>query len=221
MEVQLDDAKHEGKSSGISLESTSKHFHAVEVAMAKQTLKELKDLDFHAILSSERGEKLEKVLKVLIADAESQGIIPSELINLQEHLKVMKNEHESASKDLTEYNSFSSRKLKIMAQLKKDAAEARELETLQVELEIARNAREELLKQLEEIDNIIKDVQKAQADNLDDVEDLISRMGQKSQKLQEMKIEEETWQLRKTEANRMLERVEEDWIKVKLMFPDD
>uniref|UniRef100_A0A803ND09 DUF569 domain-containing protein n=1 Tax=Chenopodium quinoa TaxID=63459 RepID=A0A803ND09_CHEQI len=186
LEDELNDTKGTGATSA---KSNSEHIHQVEVEMAKKTLKELKDLDFHTILTSQRGEKLEKVVKVLIADAKSQGRIPGDLINLQGQLK--------------------------------DAAQARELETLQGELQTARNAKEELVKQLEEVENIITDLEKAQADNLADAEELISRMGQKSQKLEEMKNEEGAWQVRRTEANRMLERVEEDWVKIKTMFLAD
>ncbi|XP_021762309.1 uncharacterized protein LOC110727078 [Chenopodium quinoa] len=218
LEDELNDTKGTGATSA---KSNSEHIHQVEVEMAKKTLKELKDLDFHTILTSQRGEKLEKVVKVLIADAKSQGRIPGDLINLQGQLKVMQNEHVSASQNLIKYNSFSTRKSEIMAELKRDAAQARELETLQGELQTARNAKEELVKQLEEVENIITDLEKAQADNLADAEELISRMGQKSQKLEEMKNEEGAWQVRRTEANRMLERVEEDWVKIKTMFLAD
>ncbi|XP_021740064.1 uncharacterized protein LOC110706449 [Chenopodium quinoa] len=182
LEDELNDTKGTGATSA---KSNSEHIHQVEVEMAKKTLKELKDLDFHTILTSQRGEKLEKVVKVLIADAKSQGRIPGDLINLQGQLKVMQNEHVSG------------------------------------ELQTARNAKEELVKQLEEVENIITDLEKAQADNLADAEELISRMGQKSQKLEEMKNEEGAWQVRRTEANRMLERVEEDWVKIKTMFLAD
>jgi len=209
LEDELDDTKGAGR------------IHQVEVELAKKTIKELKDLDFHTILTSQRGEKLEKVVKLLIADAKSQGRFPGELINLQGQLKVMQNEHASASQDLIKYTSFSTRKVEIMAELKRDAAQARELETLQGELQTARNAKEELVKQLEEVESIIMDLEKAQADNSADAEELISRMGQKSQKLEEMKNKEGAWQKRRTEANRMLERVEEDWVKIKTMFLAD
>ncbi|XP_021771092.1 uncharacterized protein LOC110735217 [Chenopodium quinoa] len=201
--------------------SNSEHIHQVEVEMAKKTLKELKDLDFHTILTSQRGEKLERVVKVFIADAKSQGRIPGDLINLLGQLKVMQNEHISATQDLIKYTRFSTRKSEIMAELKRDAAQARELETFQDELQTARNAKDELVKQLEEVENIIMDLEKAQADNSADAEELISRMGQKSQKLEEMRKEERTWQVRRTEASRMLERVEEDWVKIKTMFLAD
>lgn len=230
----LNDDLHSPKSQGASpdtvsgygQESTSdesEHMHQIEVTMAKKTFKELKDLDFHTILSSNRDKKLEKVIKVLIADAQmsSQGDDPSDLLHLQEKLELMKSEHDSASQDLIEYTNFSTQRVKLMAELKKDAAQARELETLQVELGTLRAQRKELVKQLEDIEHIIKDLETTQANNLEEVEELISRMGQKSHKLEEMKVEEETWQVKITEANRMLERVEEEWEKIKTMFLDD
>ncbi|KMT17145.1 hypothetical protein BVRB_2g040570 isoform A [Beta vulgaris subsp. vulgaris] len=230
----LNDDLHNPKSQGASpdtvsgygQESTSdesEHMHQIEVTMAKKTFKELKDLDFHTILSSNRDKKLEKVIKVLIADAQmsSQGDVPSDLLHLQEKLELMKSEHDSASQDLIEYTNFSTQRVKLMAELKKDAAQARELETLQVELGTLRAQRKELVKQLEDIEHIIKDLETTQANNLEEVEELISRMGQKSHKLEEMKVEEETWQVKITEANRMLERVEEEWEKIKTMFLDD
>lgn len=227
LEDEFDDTKSEETSSatvsGCSLTASSEHIQPEEVTMAKQTLNEVKDMEFRTILSSERGESLEKAVKVLIVDAKmsSQDRILSDLLILQEQLKAMKNEHDSASQDLVRYNTFSTRRLKITAELREDAAKARELEAFQVQLETARNIREELLKQLDEVDDIIREAEQSQADNAAEVEELILRMGQKSQILEEMKCEEESWQVRKTEANRMLERVEEEWVKVKTMFPDD
>ncbi|KAL2898445.1 Laminin subunit beta-4 [Bienertia sinuspersici] len=216
--ASLDDDRDGADSERTSSATSDEHIHPIEVTMAKQTLKELEDMDFHTIQSSGRGEKFEKALKVLIADSK----MPSQdLLDLQEKLKKMKNEHASASQELVEYSNFSTTRLKITSELKKDAAKARELETFQAELHSKRTKREDLLKQLEEIDTIIKDVEKAQADNLADVEELISGMGQKSQKLEEMKHEEEAWQVRITEAYRMLERSEEEWEMVKTMFPDE
>uniref|UniRef100_A0A803ML47 DUF569 domain-containing protein n=1 Tax=Chenopodium quinoa TaxID=63459 RepID=A0A803ML47_CHEQI len=209
-----------------SVQSAFEDVQTLEVKRAKQTFEQLKNAEFCTILSLGQDKKLEKAVDVLIADAKSigRGKIPSKLVNIQEQLKSMKNDHELASQILVEHSTFSTKRLEIRDELKKDAAKARELQDLEVNVNNtivdARAKREELLKQLEETENAIKKVEKARSDSMVEVEELISRIEQKSEGLKEMESKEKSWRVRKNEAERLLERVEKDWGKVKNSFSD-
>lgn len=220
----LDDPKEESTKADAE---TPSHPHPLEVNMAKQTLKELTNMDLNNILSSGRDKKLENAINILIADAKtslSKPQTPNNLADLLDRLKSMKTDHDSASQDLVECTTFGARRLEAKAELKKDAAKAHELETLEVGftnmLVTARAKREELLRQLEEVENSIKAAERAQADNAVEIEALISRIGMKSEGLREMEKEEKTLQVRRFEAERTLERVEEEWVQVKTLFLD-
>lgn len=219
------DTKSDVDSRRSSMDSTSRP-HSLDVKMAKQILKELKNMNFSDILSTEREKKLEKAVNILVSDAKTStlGQVPKDLIYLQDRLKSMKNDHESAAQDLVECTTFSTRKIETRAELKKDAAKAHELEYMEVGftnmLATSRAKREELLRQLEEIDNSIRAAERAQADNAVEIEELISRIGERSESLREMEKQEKTLQARKVEAERTLERVEEEWVQVKSLFQD-
>jgi len=220
-----EDAKSDADSEHSSKGSTSRP-HPLDVKMAKQILKELKNMDFADILSSGRDKKLEKAVNILVADANMStlGQVPKDLAYLQDRLKSMRNDHESASQDLVECNNFSIRRLEVKTELKQAAAKAHELETMEVGftnmLATAKAKREELLRQLEEVENSIRAAERAQADNAVGIEELISRIGEKSESLREMERQDKSWQGRKVEAERTLERVEEEWVQVKSSFQD-
>ncbi|KAL2898443.1 ATP synthase subunit b 1 [Bienertia sinuspersici] len=203
------DTNEEVMSSETSFEVTPHHPHQLEVKMAKQTLKELKSMSFETLLSSGRDKKMDKSINILIADAKAkhQGQVPKNLANLQNQLKSMRNDRDFANHELSEYTSFSTRRVEIKAQLKKDAAKAHELETLEDGfsnmLANARAKRDELLRQLEEVESSIKAAERDQADNGVQIEELIARIGEKSQSLREMERAEKSWQERKVEAERL------------------
>ncbi|KAK9698424.1 hypothetical protein RND81_08G103300 [Saponaria officinalis] len=200
--------------------------HLLEVKMAKHTLKELKDLDYETVLSLGKEKKLAEAVNVLIADVtmSGSGQVPRELETLGDRLKSMRQDHDSATQDIEEYTTFSIRRLEMKGELKKDATKAHELEAVEVGLSNtlmnARAKRVELLKQLEEVENTIKDTEKAQADNALEIDEIVSRIGEKSESLREMERKEKSWQVRKVEAERKLESVEEGWAKMQCLFED-
>ncbi|KAJ8430397.1 hypothetical protein Cgig2_000229 [Carnegiea gigantea] len=222
---EVEDTKSEVDSEHFSGDSASRP-HPLDVKMAKLILKELKNMDFGDILSSGRDKKLDKAVNILVADANMStvGQVPKDLAYLQDRLKSMRNDHESASQDIAECTNFSIRKLEVKAELKKAAAKAHELETMEVGftnmLATAKAKREELLRQLEEVENSIRAAERAQADNAVEIEELISRIGEKSESLREMERRDKSWQARRVEAERTLERVEEEWVQVKSSFQD-
>uniref|UniRef100_A0A803LSV9 DUF569 domain-containing protein n=1 Tax=Chenopodium quinoa TaxID=63459 RepID=A0A803LSV9_CHEQI len=211
-----------------SVEYASNHHpHQLEVKMAKQTLKELNNMDFETVLSSGRDKKMDKSISILIADAKvsyRDQTILKDLTNLRNKLKSMRNDRELACQELNEYTTFCTRRLEVKAELKKDAAKAHELETIEdgfsKMLATARAKRDNILKQLEEVDSRIKAAEKTQADNAVDIEELISRIGENSQSLREMEKNEKSWQAKKVEAENKLESVEEEWKKMKSLLQD-
>ncbi|XP_021856057.1 uncharacterized protein [Spinacia oleracea] len=219
-------ATNVNKSDIVSVQSTSGCVQPLQVKRFKHTFDQMKSLEFRTLLSLGQDKKLENVVTVLIADAKSigQGKFTSKLVNIQEQLKSMKNYHESASQVLIEYSTFSTRRLKIRDELKKDAVKAREVEKVEVKVNntIAdvRAKREQLMKQLEDTENAIKDVKKAQADIVLEVDKLISRIEQKGEGLKDMESKERSWRARKIEAERLVDRVEKDWGKVKTTFSE-
>ncbi|KAL9239957.1 hypothetical protein vseg_014227 [Gypsophila vaccaria] len=224
-----DDDEHDTESEAESepmAEPTLHRPHLLEVKMAKHTLKELKDLDYETVLSLGKEKKLIEAVNVLITDAKMSGSgqVPTELETLEDHLKSMRQDHDSASQDIEEYTTFSIRRLEVKGELKKDATKAHELEALEVGLSNtlvdAKAKRDELLKQLEEVENTIKATEKAQADNALKIDEIVSRIGEKSESLREMERNEKSWQARKVEAERKLERVEGDWAKMQSLFED-
>ncbi|XP_010667541.1 uncharacterized protein LOC104884564 [Beta vulgaris subsp. vulgaris] len=222
LKSNLDDTLNINKVNGTHTDRVSEY--SVQRAN-KQTFDQLKIKDFHTILSLGRDNELEKAVNVLIIDAKSKGRgkVPSKLVEVQEKLKSMKKNHESASKNSVEYSKFSTRRSEIRDKLKKDAAQARELETVEINLSNtileAKAKKEELLKQLEKTESAIKDVEKARSGNMAIVEELISRIEKKSKGFKEMESKEKSWRMRKNEAERMLQRIEKDWEIVKSRFP--
>ncbi|XP_021740060.1 uncharacterized protein LOC110706447 [Chenopodium quinoa] len=222
-----DDTKTDADSE-TSVEYPSNHHpHQLEVKMAKQTLKELNNMDFETVLSSGRDMKMDKSISILIADAKvsyRDQTILKDLTNLRDKLKSMRNDRELACQELNEYTRFCTRRLEVKAELKKDAAKAHELETIEdgfsKMLATARAKRESILKQLEEVDSRIKAAEKTQADKAVDIEELISRIGEKSQSLREMERNEKSWQAKKVEAENKLESVEVEWEKMKSLLQD-
>lgn len=188
-----------------------------EVYMTRQPFKELKDMDFHTILSLGRYKELEKAANMLAAKAKTsrqQTISNDHVANLQEQLKAMKNYHDSATQDLVECATFADKRSEIKAALDKDVAKACVLEaTLERwfsnEFVKAKANEDELLKELEETESSIKAV-----------EVIRSRIAKKSERLEEMEAKEELWQARKVEAERELQRIEKEWLKVKNLFQD-
>lgn len=180
-----------------------------EVKMAKQSLKELKDMDFHGILSLGLYKELEKAVNVVSVDAKT-----SRQETLQKQLKTMKTDHDLATQDLVEYATFASKTVEMKAEVDKDVTKACVLEaTLEKwfsdEFVNARANKEELLMELEETDSSIKAV-----------EVLRSRIAKKNERLEEMEAEEESWQARKLEAERKLQRVEKEWVEIKTLLQD-
>ncbi|KAK9668711.1 hypothetical protein RND81_13G080300 [Saponaria officinalis] len=197
---------------------------SLAVNVAKITIKELKYTDFHTVLSSGQIKKLEKAVNVIAADAKTSGRSNKDLINLEESLKDLENNHKMASEELEEFTTFSSRKCEIRAELKRNVAKARELEAIEAELQntltAAKAMRDELLQQLEEAENSVKGAEKGHADSKMETDELISVINQKTEAFKVMDSENETWQEKKFEAERTLERVEEDWLQVKNMISD-
>lgn len=224
LNVNATNGKESDTVSEYSVQSTSGCIQPIEIKRAKQTIDKLKSLEFHTILSLGQDKKLEKAVNVLIAGAKSigRGEITIRLVNMQEQLKTMKNDHVRASQVLIEYSTFCTRRLEIRDELRKDAAKARELETFQVNVtnKIAdlRAKREKLLKQLEETENTIKEVEKTQANCMVEVEELILKIEQKSKVLKEMECKDKSWRVRKNEAESTLKNVEKDWESFKNSF---
>ncbi|KAH9609903.1 hypothetical protein KSS87_016340 [Heliosperma pusillum] len=200
--------------------------HLLEVKMAKHTLKEINSFDYETFLSSAKEKKLEEAIKILIADFKmsGRGHVPEELQCLLGQLKTMRQDYDSASRDMEEYTTFSIRRLEVKGELKKDASKAHELETIDEGLcnmlTSSRAKREELLKQLEEVENSIKITEKALVDNGVEVDEVVSRIREKSECLREMEKNEKSWQTRKVDAENTLERVENDWVNMKSLFED-
>ncbi|XP_074317533.1 uncharacterized protein LOC141653604 isoform X2 [Silene latifolia] len=224
-----DNDVHEAQSEAESepiVESPLHKPHLLEVKMAKHTLKELNSFDYETFLSSGKEKKLEEALKILIADFKmsGRGQVPEELQSLLGQLKTMRQDHDSASRDMEEYTTFSIRRLEVKGELKKDASKAHELETLEEELSnmltSSRAKREELLKQLEEVENSIKVTEKALSDNGLEIDELVLRIGEKSECLREMERNDKSWQARKVDAENTLEKVEDDWVNMKGLFED-
>ncbi|KNA16452.1 hypothetical protein SOVF_088610 [Spinacia oleracea] len=210
-----------------SAEFSSHQPHQLDVRMAKQTLLGLKNMNFETMLSSGRDKRMYKSINVLIADAKlsshGQDTL-KDLINLKNQLKSMRNDRIFAYQELNDYKTFCTRKLEVKAQLKKDAAKAHELETLEDgfsnTLATAIAKRDILLKQIEEVDSRIKAAERTQADNAVEIEQLISRMGDNSQCLREMDRNEKSLQAKKVEAENTLESVEEQWLQLKGLLQD-
>ncbi|XP_021771094.1 uncharacterized protein LOC110735220 [Chenopodium quinoa] len=226
-EEEEDDTKVDADSETSVEYASNHHPHQLEVKMAKQTLKELNNMDFETVLSSGRDKKMDKSISILIADAKvsyRDQTILKDLTNLRNKLKSMRNDRELACQELNEYTTFCTRRLEVKAELKKDAAKAHELETIEdgfsKMLATARAKRDNILKQLEEVDSRIKAAEKTQADNAVDIEELISRIGENSQSLREMEKNEKSWQAKKVEAENKLESVEEEWKKMKSLLQD-
>lgn len=208
----LDDVIDEVDSQGET--SDTEGVLPLKLKMAKQTLEELMDMDFDAILSLGRYKELENAVNMLVADARTslQKTISYDLANLQEQLKAMKIEHDSATKDLVEYATFANQRMEIKAELEKEVAKACVLEG---DLEIwfsnefvdESDKTDELLKQLEETENSIKAV-----------EVLKTRIEKKSKRLEEMELEEELLQARKVKAEKRLDKVKKEWGKAKSSF---
>lgn len=208
----LDDVIDEVDSQGET--SDTEGVLPLKLKMAKQTLEELMDMDFDAILSLGRYKELENAVNMLVADARTslQKTISYDLTNLQEQLKAMKIEHDSATKDLVEYATFANQRMEIKAELEKEVAKACVLEG---DLEIwfsnefvdESDKTDELLKQLEETENSIKAV-----------EVLKTRIEKKSKRLEEMELEEELLQARKVKAEKRLDKVKKEWGKAKSSF---
>jgi len=224
-----DDYEHDAQSEETPepvVESPVHKPHALEVKMAKHTLREVEDLDYEAFLSSGKEKKVEDAVKVLIADIKmsGRGQVPNELLNLREQLNTMKEDHVFALQEIEEGTAFSIKRLEVKGELKKDASKAHELEALEVDLSNVltseRAKREDLLRQLEEVENTIKVTEKAKADNDAEIDEIVSRIGEKSESLREMERKEKSWQARKVEAERKLERVEEDWVKMQILFEE-
>uniref|UniRef100_A0A803LSV8 DUF569 domain-containing protein n=1 Tax=Chenopodium quinoa TaxID=63459 RepID=A0A803LSV8_CHEQI len=178
-----------------------------EIHMAKQSLKELMDMDYHGILSLGLYKELEKGVGILAADNKT-----SRQETIQEQLKTMKNDHDLATQDLVEYATFDSKILEIKAEVDKDVAKACVLEAtldkwFSDEYVNPRANKEELLMELQETESSIKAV-----------ELLRSRIAKKNERLEEMEAKEESWQARKVDAERKLERVEKEWVKIKSLF---
>ncbi|GAB4827778.1 hypothetical protein Ancab_034664 [Ancistrocladus abbreviatus] len=194
----------------------------LEVRIAKQTLKELKDLDFSSMLSSGRLKRLEKALTLLYNTSFNNPQAHSNLLNLQNQIQDLKNKHDAATNNLSQYTMFSAEKLAAKTELQQNATQARELQTKEDEcnntLMAAYAKKEELLRQLEEVEMSIRDAERAQNEIVGEIEELISIIDQKRENLKEMERKEKSWQLTKSVAERNLERVEEDWVKIKASF---
>ncbi|KAL9247732.1 hypothetical protein vseg_021133 [Gypsophila vaccaria] len=194
------------------------------VNVAKLTFKELKYTDFHTVLSSGQIKKVEKAVNVIAEDAKTSGKGDEDLTDLEERLKDLENDHKMATEELEEFQAFLSRRNEIRTEIKKDVAKARELEAIEAELQktltAAKAMRDELLQQLKEAESGVEGAEKGHADSKMEFEELISIINQKTEAFKIMESENETWQQKKFEAERTLERVEEDWLQVKNMMSD-
>ncbi|GAB2281781.1 hypothetical protein Dimus_016347 [Dionaea muscipula] len=199
---------------------------SLEVRMAKQTLKDIKDLDFRSISSSEnRLRKIQNSISVLCHSNDRRlRNHHSNLLNIQLQIGTLKDEYYSSTHDLSQYAAFSDEKSAIKSEFQKDVARARVLETKEEEcssnLAAAYARRAELLRQLEEIEKDIEENQKAQSENAVEIEQLVSIVGQKSQVLKEMESKEKPLQYRKSLAEKKIKQVEQDWANIKYIFSD-
>ncbi|GMH19384.1 hypothetical protein Nepgr_021225 [Nepenthes gracilis] len=197
--------------------------NTLEVRMAKETLKEVEDLDFNSVSSSGRLKRLEKAIDVLLHSANDHDDQSySKFIGLQRQIRALKDDHDAASDDLRRYSIFSAERSAVKMELKADTTKARELEIAESEcnrvLITAYEKKEELLKQLEEVEKSIEDAEREQAQNTAEIERVISVIAQKSESLREMERRERSWQVSKSLAEKKLLQVEDDWARLKCSF---
>ncbi|GAB2281787.1 hypothetical protein Dimus_016353 [Dionaea muscipula] len=229
LKSMLDDVQRlidggDGEEAGATTMISPKKPTSLEVRIAKQTLKDIKDLDFRSISSSEnRLRKIQNSISVLYHSNDRRlRNHHSNLLNIQLQIGTLKDEYYSSIHDLSQYAALSDEKSAIKSEFQKDVARARVLETKEEEcssnLATAYARRAELLRQLEEIEKDIEENQKAQVENAVEMEQLVSIIGQKSRVLKEMESKEKPLQYRKILAEKKLEQVEQDWAKIKYIF---
>ncbi|XP_074286546.1 uncharacterized protein LOC141611806 [Silene latifolia] len=194
------------------------------VNVAKITVKELKDVQFHDVLSSGQFNKLEKAVGVITADAKISHEGNKDLAKLEDRLKDITKDHKRAAQELVDFTTFSTRRYELRADVKKEVAKARELEVVEAELKTtltsAKAKREELLNKLRETENSIESAEKSQAESQTEIEELISRIQEKSEEFKVMETEQKSWQEKKYEAERTLEEIKEDWLNAKYIISD-
>ncbi|KAL9263832.1 hypothetical protein AKJ16_DCAP23743 [Drosera capensis] len=198
---------------------------SLEVRMAKQTLKDLKDVDFRSISSSEtRLRRIQNAISVLYNSNDRQLSHHSNFRDLQLQFVALRDDYFSASDDLSQYAVFSLEKSTLKSEFRKDVAKARELETREEEcnnnLNTAYARRAELLRQLEEVEKDIEENEKARLENANVINQFISEIEQKSQVLKEMESKEKSLQYKKNVAEKKINQVQEDWVKIKHVFSD-
>ncbi|KAL9247733.1 hypothetical protein vseg_021134 [Gypsophila vaccaria] len=215
----LNDEFGRTNSDGLSRLPSAESMSGLAVNVAKITVKELKNVEFHTVLSSGQINKLDRALSVISANVKTLGSGNHNLANLKDKLKVLEKDHKRATQELADCTTFSKRRYEIRAELKKDAAKARELEATDAELsnrlKAAKDRRRELLRQLGETEDSIKGAEKDQADSKAQIDELISSIRQKTEAFKAMERENKSSQVRKYEAQRTLEKVEEDWLHMK------
>ncbi|KAL9254410.1 hypothetical protein AKJ16_DCAP09725 [Drosera capensis] len=209
--LDSDEAVKEGK---ITTTIPTKKPTSLEVRMAKQTLKDLKNVDFISISSSETHlRSIQNAISVLYNSND-----------LQLQFEALMDDYFSASDDLSQYAVFSLEKSTLKPGFQKNVAKARELETREEErnnLNTAAYARRaELLRQLEDVEKDIEENEKARLENADAIDQLISEIGQKSEVLKEMESKEKSLQYKKNVAEKKIKQVEEDWVEIKHVFSD-
>ncbi|GAB2213883.1 hypothetical protein Droror1_Dr00018207 [Drosera rotundifolia] len=222
---KLLDSDEDVKEGKITTTIPTKKPTSLEVRMAKQTLKDLKDVDFRSISSSEtRLRRIQNAISVLYNSNDRQLSYHSHLRDLQLQFEALRDDYFSASDDLSQYAVFSLEKSTLKSEFQKDVAKARELETREEEcnnnLNTAYARRAELLRQLEEVEKDIEESEKARLENADAIDQLISEIGQKSRVLKEMESKERSLQYKKNVAEKKIKHVEEDWVKIKHVFSD-
>ncbi|KAK9669495.1 hypothetical protein RND81_13G134700 [Saponaria officinalis] len=215
----LEDEFGRTNSDGLSRLPSAESMSGLAVNVAKLTVKELKNIEFHTVLSSGQIMKLDRALSVISANVNISARGNHDLANLKDKLKILEKDHKKATQELVDCTTFSKRRYEKRAELKKDAAKARELEAIGAELSYrlvaAKDRRRELLRQLEETEDSIKGAEKGQTDSKAEIEEIISCIKQKTEAFKVMERENKSLQARKYEAQRMLEKVEEDWLRVK------
>ncbi|KAH9605109.1 hypothetical protein KSS87_011872 [Heliosperma pusillum] len=194
------------------------------VNVAKITVKELKNVEFHDVLSSGQLNKLEKAVGVITADAKISHQGNKDLAKLEDRLKDITKDHKRAAQELVDFTTFSTKRYELRADVKQEVAKARQLEAVEAELKTtltaAKTRREELLKQLQETENSIESAEKSQAESQSEIGELISRIQEKSEEFKVMESEQKSWQEKKYEAERTLEEVKEDWLNAKYIISD-
>ncbi|KAK9668712.1 hypothetical protein RND81_13G080400 [Saponaria officinalis] len=180
-------------SDGLSRLPSAESMSGLAVNVAKLTVKELKNIEFHTVLSSRQITKLDRALSVISANVKISARGNHDLANLKDKLKILEKYHKKATQELVDCTTFSKRRYEKRADLKKDAAKARELEAIDAELSYrlvaAKHRRRELLRQLEETEDSIKGAEKGQTDSKAEIEEIISSIQQKTEAFKVMERE--------------------------------